>query len=161
MILSKFEKMKNGRIFLPTVLSHHKMLNIKLGTSVHLKTCIVWLISLCWLSGRHRSRFLWKCYRCALFPLPSLCSTPLRLSVLQKPGFWPFFWRRWGSESWQTRHSTPFFRYRTVTTSFQQIFPHVVSPVPAPLMKATFAEVRLWMVRHIESLFQGLINWWL
>ncbi len=105
--------------YFPTTQYYNKMLNIKLGTSVHLKTCFVWLISLCWLSGRHRSRFLWKCNRYAVFPLPRRSSTPHRLSVLRKAGFWPFFWRCWGSESWQIRRSTAFDRSRSVSTFFR------------------------------------------
>jgi len=138
---------------------HNKMLNIKLGTVVHLKTCFVWLISLCWLSGHRRSTFLWKCCRCAVFPLPRRSSTPHRLSVLRKAGFLPFSWRRWGSESWRTRRSTPFFRSRSVSTFFRWYGHPVVELAHLTLTNAVLVVERRWKFPHIESLLPAFVKW--
>ena len=143
----------------PTTHYHNKMLNIKLGTTVHLKTCVVWLIRLCWLSVQHRSRFLWKCYRCAVFPLPKRSSTPHRLAGLRKAGIWPFFWRCWGSESWQTRRSTAVLRSRTVSTFCRWSVHLVVEWAASALTTAARAGERLWKSHHKESLMLAFVKW--
>ena len=144
---------------LPTTLYHNKILNIKLGTSVHLKTCFVWLISLCWLSDHHRSRLLWKCYRYALFPLPKRSSTPHRLSVLRKAGFWPLFWHRWGSESWQIRRSTAFDWSLSVTTFFRWYVHLLFELAHLALTEAALTWGRLGKSHHIRNLLPDFVKW--
>ena len=101
----------NGRrvvgFYFPTTHYYIKMLNIKLGTSVHLRTCCLWLITLSRVSCHRRSKALWKSYQVDPFLLLGLSSTLRRLSVLHRPLFSPSFWRRWGSESWRICRSTP------------------------------------------------------
>ena len=153
----------NGRrvvgFYFPTTHYYNKLLNIKLGTSVHLKTCFVWLISLCWLSDHHRSRFLWKCYRYALFPLPRRSSTLYRLSVLRKAGFWPLFWHRWGSESWQIRRSTACDWSRSVTTFFRWYVHLLFELAHLALTEAALTWGRLGKSHHIRNLLPDFVKW--
>ena len=158
-ILIIFENYKKWSDFLSTVLKYHKMINIKLGTNVHLKTCILWLISLCWLSGRHRSRYLWKCYRCAPFPWPRRSSTHHRLSMHRKAEFWQFFWRRWGSESWRSPRSTASDLFLFEWIFCQWIFRRLRRQQPFQLMKAFLFRVRLWMRFPAGALFRGFFKW--
>ena len=143
--------------YFPTTHYHNKMLIIKLGTIVHLKTCVMWLISLCWLSDHHRSKFLWKCYRTAVFLLPRRSSTPHRLSVLRKVESLQSFWRRWSSKSWQSRRNTPSGRSRSVSTFFRWYVHLVFGRAHLALTNAALDEEWLGESRHIGSLLPGFV----
>ena len=147
------------RLFLPTTHDKIKKPIIKLGTIVHLKTWVLWLISLCWLSGHRRSKFLWKCYRTAVFLMPRLSSIQHRLSVLRKAVSLPSFWHRWGRKSWQIRRNTASGQSRSVSTFFRRYVHLVFGQAHLALTKAVLDGEWLGKSRHVETLLPGFVKW--
>ena len=98
----------------PTINDLDKILNIKLGTSVHLRTWELWLITLCWVTGHHRSRFLWTCWSLSPFLWPGPSSNLRRVSVPRRFLSLPLFGHCWGSEFFRIRRSRTTGRYQSV-----------------------------------------------
>ena len=143
-----------------TIHVHINMINIKLGTIVHLRTCVVWLIRLFWLSCPHRIILLRKFYWVSLFSLPTSWSSHLRFPFLCRTASLTSFWSQWGSGLKHILRRTACGLSMFASTFFQLIFPHVLRLVPVPLMKASLAGDWLWTTRRIEDLFHGFVKRW-
>ena len=94
----------------PPIHDPNKLLNIKLGTGVHLRTCVFWLITPARSSRRRRRWVLGRSFQLYSFPLPGPSNIPRRLAERGEHLSSPSFWRCWGSESWQNRRSMPLVR---------------------------------------------------
>jgi len=143
-----------------TIHVHINMISIKLGTIVHLRTCVVWLISLFWWSCYYRINLIRTSCRSSLFSLSTSCRNAHRRLVLRWARVWPFFWSHEGSKFRRIRRKTPTLLSLYASTSFQLIFPRVLRVVSVPLMGASLARDWLWMIRRIEDLFQGFVKRW-
>ena len=147
-----------GLVF-PTTRDHNKKLKIKLGTSVHLKTWVVWLITLCRMSGHHRNRFLWKCRSLYPFLCPGLSNTLCRVSLLRRVASLPSFWHCWGSEFFRILWSTAADRCQSARTFFQWHVHHVILFVPLPLSYSALSGERFGNGLRIGTQLSGFVKW--
>ena len=123
--------------YFPTTHYHHKMLNIKLGTIVHLKTCVAWLIRPCWLSDFIWSRPSDNAYPTAHVPCPTHRRLWRILDLLHGAILWQALFCRGGRQTWRSRHSTATKQLHDVGTFTQDLYPPVLRLYPPVLRLAT------------------------
>jgi len=140
----------------PPIHDHDKLLNIKLGTSVHLRTCVVWLITPVRNSSHRRRWVLWRSFQLYPFLLPGPSSTPRIRSVLRRHLSSTSFWRSWGSESWRTRRSMPSGRSKSLfSASCRQCVRRRCLLTPTARGHSDLSEEQLGKPHQFEGLLTG------